>query len=273
MPGLFIIVVILWWLIRWLQHRGVFKWVPDWLFFDSVLSQSVATLLASSGVIIAASIAFWNGEKTRRQERDKWAESKQQETVRSLRDRYFNITELLSGNSNYAQREAGVYSLVALSDDWASFYSDGTEAGVREQQTCLNVIVGQLRDPFPEEDDHEKSRERSELIVFKQRVQAVITQRYQRPDRSGQGERSHLDLDLSGRGERSHLDLDLSFCHLYKPDFSRCTFAAEALFNSANVTGSTYFRDATFGRDAYFRDATFSGSTNLKEKEGHLPDR
>lgn len=250
---------------------GVFEWVSDWLSLDSGLTAPVATLLASSGVIIAASIAFWNGEKTRREERDKWAESRQQEierreeektkweeskqreTVRSLRDRYFNITELLSGNSNYAQREAAVYSLVALSDDWASLYGNGTEAAVREQQTCLNVIVGQLRDPFPDrddKDDHEKSRKRSELIVFKQRVQGVITQRY-RPSSS------------SGQGEWSHIDLDLSFCHLYKPNFSGCAFAANVLFTSADVTGDAYFGRAIFTGYTSFTGITFTGNTNF----------
>lgn len=151
-----IVVVGLWCLIRWAQHREYFDWVPEWLFLTSSLSAPASTLLASGGVIIAAGIAFWNGEKTRQEEREKWVGAKQQDAVRSLRDRYFHITELLSENSSYAQREAAVYSLVALSDDWASFYSDDTEAAIREQQTCLNVIVGQLRDQLPNKDNHER---------------------------------------------------------------------------------------------------------------------
>ena len=265
--GVLAVVVGLWWLIRWGQYRGSFEWVPDWLFPVSGLSAPVSTLLASGGVIIAAFIAFWNGEKNRREERDKWVESKQQETVRSLRDRYFKITELLSGDSNYAQREAAVYSLVALSDDWASFYGDDTEAAVREQQTCLNVIVGQLRDPLPEKDDHdkddhEKSRKRSELIVFKQRVQGVITQRYRPPKQCYESPVTDTGVSIPfQQGEWSHLDLDLSFCHLYKLDFSECVFDAKTLFNFAGFTGDTHFLGATFIGDTDFRDATFTGGT------------
>ena len=265
--GVLAVVVGLWWLIRWGQYRGSFEWVPDWLFPVSGLSAPVSTLLASGGVIIAAFIAFWNGEKNRREERDKWVESKQQETVRSLRDRYFKITELLSGDSNYAQREAAVYSLVALSDDWASFYGDDTEAAVREQQTCLNVIVGQLRDPLPEKDDHdkdahEKSRKRSELIVFKQRVQGVITQRYRPPKQCYESPVTDTGVSIPfQQGEWSHLDLDLSFCHLYKLDFSECVFDAKTLFNFAGFTGDTHFLGATFIGDTDFRDATFTGIT------------
>lgn len=243
-------VLVLWALFRWLQAKGFFTFASTWLSLDSGLTGPLATLLAGCGAIAAATIAFLSGEKSRKQEREKWEESKQRETERSLRDRYFSITELLSGDSSYMQREAAVNSLVALSDDWASFYGgSNVQAAHREQQTCLNVIVGQLRDPFPPDDEPAKDDKKAQLIVFKQRVQNVIIQRF----------KSAENIDGTS-GSWCHLVLDLSYCHLYEPDFSTCLFIEQGFFRSVVCSGErTDFSRAIFRGKADFGGAIFKG--------------
>lgn len=65
------------------------------------------------------------------------------ERVQELRSRFVDAVTLLS-NENPVQRQAGLFALGALADDWSS---RGNE---RESQVCVEVICAYLRAPLPD---------------------------------------------------------------------------------------------------------------------------
>ncbi|MBF6339178.1 pentapeptide repeat-containing protein [Nocardia abscessus] len=90
----------------------------------------------------------------------------------ALRDRYTAIAAQLAHDSP-AIRQAGVYALSALADDWHAFGED------QERQVCIDLLQWYLRVPFPGPDDSAKpdlpEREIRQTIV------GIITERRHRP--------------------------------------------------------------------------------------------
>ncbi|WP_211439575.1 pentapeptide repeat-containing protein [Corynebacterium glutamicum] len=253
---------------------GFPDWVKGWTLSDldmSVAAGPLATILSASGVIVAAGIAFRNGEKNRNQEKKHQEEAAKRETERSLRDRFFKITETLSEGSEYVKREAGVYALIALADDWAAFHRDDPDAAQREQQTCLNVITGQLRDPLSADSSQahsdsetaESAQQKKEqpqddlgLLIFKHRVQEILWERF-RPS------------DGAETGPWSHLDLELSNCHLHDSYSGLVQFHGSTSFYGVQFHGSTSFYGVQFHGSTSFYGAQFHGSTSFSEAQFH----
>ncbi len=195
-----------------------FSW--DW----SVAAQPLATLGAGIAAIIAAAIALHNGEKTRVQDKE-----------RTLRERFTSIVELLA-TDDLTKRESGAYALTALAGDWAAFYKDDPESALREQQVCLNILTGQLRDPILKDSP-------SELYTFKERIQDIIFTRFEEGDGKSPGQWSDLNLNLEN-------------CHFYDIS-SRGIFKNKASFANSHFHGTTSFTGAHFYDNTLFKGAHF----------------
>ena len=161
-----------------------------------IIAQPLATLGAGIAAIIAAAIALHNGEKTREQDKEIHEAKSRAEQERALRERFTSIVELLA-TEDLTKRESGAYALAALADDWAAFYKDDTESSLKEQQVCLNILTGELRDPILKDSD-------LKLLTFKERVQDIIFFKF-------------INQENNGPGPWSNLELDLSISSLYKP--------------------------------------------------------
>ena len=260
---------------------GFLDWMGEWSFSDlemSVAATPLATILSASGVIVAAGIAFYNGEKNRHEEKERHKQEKEhqeeaakRETERSLRDRFFKITETLSEGTEYVKREAGVYALIALADDWAAFHGDDPDAAQREQQTCLNVITGQLRDPLntdspqahSDSETAESAQQKKEqpqddlgLLIFKHRVQEILWERF-RPS------------DGAETGSWSHLDLELSNCHLHNSHSGLAEFHGRVSFDGAQFHGRVSFDGAQFHSHAFFIEAQFHSRSSFNDAQFH----
>ncbi|WP_107653222.1 pentapeptide repeat-containing protein [Nocardia suismassiliense] len=157
--------------------------------------QPLATLLAGAGVLAAGILAYLNGERTRdltkRQheadakrererhqtdtdrERERHAEDSRRTLVSDLRDRYTAIAAQIADTNSAAIRQAGVYALTALADDWHAFGEDD------ERQVCINLLQWYLRVPFPVGDDPTKP-DLSEREI-RQTIVAILAERRRRP--------------------------------------------------------------------------------------------
>ena len=203
-----------------------FSW--DW----SVAAQPLATLGAGTAAIIAAAIALHNGEKTREQDKE-----------RTLRERFTSIVELLA-TDDLTKRESGAYALAALAGDWAAFYKDDPESALREQQVCLNILTGQLRDPILKDSP-------SELYTFKERIQDIIFTRFEEGNEKSSGQWSDLDLTLEN-------------CHFYNIS-SEGIFKNRVSFANSHFHGETNFSSSHFCDDTLFRGVNFYGCATFSK--------
>lgn len=120
--------------------------IPGTTRFWDIAAQPLATLFAGIGAITAGGLAFYNGHKSRELEADHHRESSTQEREANLRGRYTTAASQLA-DDNPAIREAGVYAIAALTDDW---FRLGTSTGQlelagSEQQVCVNLLCSYLR--------------------------------------------------------------------------------------------------------------------------------
>lgn len=142
------------------------------------------------------------------------------EGTKYLNERYGKAAEQL-GHESFAVRLAGVYAMVGLADDWAA-----------QRQTCVDVLCGYLRTPYPEED-------RTEREVR----QAIITKLLDHSPRWHQVSFDFHgvefeDLDLAGRVVNGDFSFDHAAFRGGLTDFSGTRFI-----------GSTTFRGAIFAAD------------------------
>lgn len=170
----------------------------------------------------------------------------------TLHDRFIRITELLSRDSSYVEREAGVYALVSLADDWRTFHEGDFEKARKVQQSCLNMICSQLRDPLPLDGTPPAD---VELLPFKHRIQRVLAEHFL-PTQEG---------DITWMPQWYHLDLDLSYCHLHNLDFRGCEFNKPVEFSEAHFHGTTFFDKVHFGDSARFVRSHFHSAGSFTE--------
>jgi hypothetical protein len=85
---------------------------PDWGRFWSAAAQPYATVLVGIGAIFAASLAFWNGERERRQRAEQKSDKAKREVKPELNDRYSQLVAQLS-DSKPIIREGAAHGLVA----------------------------------------------------------------------------------------------------------------------------------------------------------------
>lgn len=174
----------------------------------------------------------------------------------TLHERFIKITALLSRNSTYVEREAGIYALVSLADDWLAFHEGNIEQARKVQQSCLNMVCSQLRDPLPLDGSLPADLE---LLPFKHRVQRVLAEQF-RP--------TSLE-DMDWMPDWHHLELDLSYCHLHNLDFRGCNFGLPANFSDAHFHGTSFFDKVHFGAKATFTHAHFLSAGSFNEAHFH----
>lgn len=205
----------------------------DWDFSEGMWSALtiVPPLIAA---IIAGRFSWNNGQADQKDNKEK-----------VLRERFTSIIEMLSPNDNdLLKREAGIYELVTLSDDWADFYENEPQSAIREQQNCLNILTQQLSDPLtPHEYD-------PKICRFKQLVQYTICSKFS-------------DRNNEGPGPWSHLALHLENCHLYQFEYPYSHFSG-INFSGAHFHNKTEFKHCQFKGNATFTDATFHDNTSFE---------
>ncbi|NKR52916.1 hypothetical protein GS481_01840 [Rhodococcus hoagii] len=120
--------------------------VPGPTAFWDIAAQPVATAFAGAGAITAGALAYLNGQRTRRLDAKHHAAEDARDRESSLRERYSEAARQLADPSP-AIREAGVYAIAALADDWYRFGTlhDEHKLGKSEQRTCVNLLCSYLR--------------------------------------------------------------------------------------------------------------------------------
>ncbi|WP_396913201.1 pentapeptide repeat-containing protein [Mycolicibacterium sp.] len=114
---------------------------PEWAKFWSAAAQPYATFLVGIGAIIAASLAFYNGERERRQRGVHESDKAKRETKRELTERQSQLVAELS-NATPIIREAAAHGLVALAEDWLAFGDDN------QHRVCVSMLATYLRTPM-----------------------------------------------------------------------------------------------------------------------------
>ena len=224
-------------LIVWIYGGFLYRdWSFSWQW--SVAGQPLATFCAGIAAIIAARIAFYNGQKTRKQDKEIHEAKSRAEQERTLRERFTSIVEMLSttNSEDYTKRESGAYALAALADDWAVFHEYDPESARQEQQVCLNILTSQLRDPI-------SKKSPPQLLTFKKRVQTIIFSRFK-------------DQENKSPRTWSKLELDLSNCHFYNL-VTNGHFKDKTYFSDAKFYGMTNFRGSKFDKEIHFEKTEF----------------
>ncbi|MCP2297576.1 Uncharacterized protein YjbI, contains pentapeptide repeats [Nocardia amikacinitolerans] len=129
---------------------------PSWL------TQPVATVITGALAVTTAVIALVGVLLNRRQTERHFTKTHELEQIKGLRERYTTCAEQLA-HANPAVRQAGVYALAALADDWnkttttAAVSSPGPGEGVaveihEESRVCLDLLCAYLRSSTESED-------------------------------------------------------------------------------------------------------------------------
>lgn len=219
------------------------------LVLSVTITPGQGTVLGGFGVLVGAGLAFYTGHASRtsreRIERDNAAraerELEQQQRhfdeqqrvdaadraadrraaiTRDLRGR-FTVAAAQLADPSPAIRLAGVYSLIALADDWAE------HGRVADRNVCIELLLSYLRapqlDPPPDADDAGPH-----LHVRSTIVRETANRLQRRPDETG----SWNGCDIANFQKTDLRHTDLSFT-----DLTGCSFASAALQHS-NLTGS-----------------------------------
>ncbi|CCH35595.1 pentapeptide repeat-containing protein [Actinosynnema sp. NPDC047251] len=144
----------------------------------------------------------------------------ERESTKFFNERYGKAAEQL-GHESFAVRLAGVYAMAGLANDWP-----------QQRQTCVDVLCGYLRTPYPRDD-------RTEREVR----QAIIT-------------------TLLGQDWRSRaLRMDFRGVEFENLDLAGQSFTGDHMFDNATFHGDlTDFRNATFRGTVTFRGARFTAA-------------
>ncbi|WP_324192336.1 pentapeptide repeat-containing protein [Nocardia puris] len=165
------------------------------------LTQPDATVLAGAMAVIVALIAYLGVTQTRRQTEKHFAQSRRQadeqfaetrrqtdahfarahelDRIKALRERYTTCAEQLA-HANPAVRQAGVYALAALADDWTTTIDappDGGKSTDLHEETvvCLDLLCAYMRASKAEDDEDVR---RSIAAVIARHATAWSTYRY-----------------------------------------------------------------------------------------------
>ncbi|MER5261111.1 hypothetical protein ABTZ99_03365 [Actinosynnema sp. NPDC002837] len=171
----------------------------------------------------------------------------QRERTKFFNERYGKAAEQL-GHESFAVRLAGVYAMVGLADDWPE-----------QRQTCVDVLCGYLRTPYPEED-------RTEREVRQEIINTLLDHTWKDSWTVGGVEMDFHgvefeDLDLSERRFVGTFKFDNAVFRGARTDFARCRVTGTLSFRRARFTAAvTSFEDLS-ARSATldFGEAEFTG--------------
>ena len=116
---------------------------PDWARFWSAAGQPYATVLVGIAAVLAAGLAFWNGERERRQREEHQSGTARRELKRELNERLSQLIAQLS-DAQPIVREGAAHGLVALADDWLDFGDEG------QHRVCIAMLATYIRTPMAE---------------------------------------------------------------------------------------------------------------------------
>lgn len=92
---------------------------------------------------------------------DELGQQRRIDTERELRDRFTQAVALLSDPDKATTRQAGVYALGALADDWIN------HGRLDEHQVCIDVLCGYVRSQWdPEDQKHAPDERRIRETIF-----------------------------------------------------------------------------------------------------------
>ncbi|MGY4100517.1 pentapeptide repeat-containing protein [Nocardia sp. R16R-3T] len=135
--------------------------------------QPLATALAGAGALTAGVLAYISGQRSRELAENHHQADSRRAKESALRDRYTVIATQI-GDGSAAIRQAGVYALTALADDWHAFGEDD------ERQVCINLLQWYLRVPGALPDEESLWPDLAELEI-RQTIVGILTQRRQLP--------------------------------------------------------------------------------------------
>jgi Pentapeptide repeats (9 copies) len=228
---------------------------------------SLGGIIALVGVGLSLSrhgLELDNSQADRTKEQRRVAELAEQrgiDTERDLRSRFAQVVTLLSDPDKPTTRQAGVYALGALADDWTN------HGRLDERQVCVDVLCGYLRSYWDPEDERSDGERRIRVAAFDV-IAAHLRPNTYHPSWDGAtfnlaGALIDFDVDFSS------ITANASDVNFYGAKFSgghisisRATFSGGHInFSAATFSGgNVYFNKATFsGGNVYFRAATFSG--------------
>lgn len=181
---------------------------------------------------------------------------------RELRSRFTQSVALLSDPDKPTTRQAGIYALGALADDWKAHGRDD------ERQVCIDVLCGYLRSHWKTTESGANDERRIRAAAFNL-IAAHLRPDEVRPNWDGatfnlQGAFVDFDINFSAVTiGTSRLNLSKATFAGGQVDFSSLTMLGGGIvFNEAKFTGGdVWFSQTKFSRgDVEFLRATFSGS-------------
>lgn len=120
----------------------------------NALTQPWATLIAGTLVLLGAILTYLSTEKTRaltRQElkhtQDEAERVHQRQMESALNDRFVTAVEQLGNKEQHPVKLGGVYSLMALAEDWVAFgdQSNFRERARKQAQVCVDVLCSYVK--------------------------------------------------------------------------------------------------------------------------------
>lgn len=253
-------------LLLWLPQILIDNWLQNQPADSAVMRQAVGNsaqvvlfalggLIALVGVGLSLSrhqLELEDSRLARTKEQRRVAELRQQARVdaeRELRGRFTQAVSLLSDQDRPTTRQAGVYALGALADDWTNHGRSD------ERQVCIDVLCGYLRsswDPNAPDADGER------------RIRATAFNLIAAHLRRGSGVPSWDGVSINVRG--ALLDFDIDFRSVTvaasRLDFSDIDLVGGSVeFDGASVLGGTITFDGArlAGGTLQFADAAFRG--------------
>ncbi|MEV6333484.1 pentapeptide repeat-containing protein [Nocardia vinacea] len=240
-------------------------------------SQPLATFLAGAGALSAGILAYVNGERSRDlteahhqadmdRERERHREDSRRAQESALRDRYATIATQIAHDSA-AIRQAGVYALTALADDWHIFGEDD------DRQVCTNLLQWYLRVPFPQSDEPEEP-DLSEREI-RQTIVGILTQRRRRPlDDPKSWASNSISLHQVSLPNCEFRSFDLAGLKLFGADLSGADLSGADLLSAnlidAKLTGAKLTGANLFHATLTYADMSRANLTNADMNRANL---
>ncbi|MFM9262261.1 pentapeptide repeat-containing protein [Rhodococcus sp. 5A-K4] len=121
--------------------------VPGSSEFWDLAAQPLATTVAGAGAIAAGLLALHNGAKTRSLDASHHSDTTNRNEVADLRSRYTTAAQQMGDNDSAAIREAGIYAISALIDDWFRYGADSNQhaLALNQARSCIGLLCSYLR--------------------------------------------------------------------------------------------------------------------------------
>ncbi|MFI8659737.1 pentapeptide repeat-containing protein [Rhodococcus qingshengii] len=219
------------------------------------LSQPMATVWASIGVLTSGLLVFLGGYLSRKQTQNHFSATHELEVTRSLRDRFTVITGQLADEA-MAVRTGGVYAMEALTDDWIE------RGELTEAQACINVLCSYLRSPYVTPDGEGLTQ--TKVLIKMQSTERGNEEHYEYRQDDGEVRRSIVRTMVSHlqttSGNWSDLEFDFTGATFDRANFSGAQFNCNVVFDLCRFDGAALFVKTVFRKLSSFRNSKFNGT-------------